>query len=204
MGTLRAVHQGACCVHRSNTGCEMWCAAVALPCQELGVAVAACRKQVLQTREEVSARASSLASRGWTSAQQQFLADLLWEEVAFNTGGRKTLIAIASCCDEPDWAHELLTKFRIFDPSKQRLSQTMAEAIASQDLVQILHENKTQHHKHLKKASGIGFEEMLFFDDQSGNIRSVRSLGVLSMLTEGDDGVSWPTFVEGLRQFNAR
>ena len=45
---------------------------------------------------------------------------------------------------------------------------------------------------------------MLFFDDQSGNIRSVRSLGVLSMLTEGDDGVSWPTFVEGLRQFNAR
>jgi hypothetical protein len=32
----------------------------------------------------------------------------------------------------------------------------------------------------------------------------VRSIGVLSVLTEAGDGVSWRTFVEGLRQFNAR
>jgi hypothetical protein len=30
----------------------------------------------------------------------------------------------------------------------------------SQDLIQILHENKTQHLKLLKNASGIGFQEM--------------------------------------------
>jgi hypothetical protein len=83
----------------------------------LGVDVAACRKHVFQSRQEVSARAASLASRGWSNESLEFLADLLWEEVAFNTNGRKTLIAIASCCDEPDWAHELLATFRILTPA---------------------------------------------------------------------------------------
>jgi len=129
----------------------------------LGVDVAACRKHVFQSRQEVSARAASLASRGWSNESLEFLADLLWEDVAFNTNGRKTLIAIASCCDEQDWAHELLATFRIFDPSELRLTKTLAQAVASQDLIQILHENKTQHHKHLKNASGVGFQEIIFF-----------------------------------------
>jgi hypothetical protein len=37
----------------------------------------------------------------------------------------------------------------------------LAQAVVSQDLIQILHENKTQHHKHLKNASGVGFQEMV-------------------------------------------
>jgi len=45
---------------------------------------------------------------------------------------------------------------------------------------------------------------MIFFDDQNGNIQSVSRIGVLSILTSGDDGVSWKTLVEGLRQFNAK
>ena len=133
------------------------------PAQMLGVDVAACRKHVFQSRQEVSARAASLASRGWSNESLEFLADLLWEDVAFNTNGRKTLIAIASCCDEQDWAHELLATFRIFDPSELRLTKTLAQAVASQDLIQILHENNTQHHKHLKNVSGVGFQEIIFF-----------------------------------------
>lgn len=172
--------------------------------QELGVDVAACRRQKFGSKEEVLRKVAEL--RGYNSMQQSFVADLIWEGTMFNgspSDSKHTLIAIASCCDEPAWAREILQKFRIFDPTEQRWTVSMADTIASQDLVQIHHTNKTQHHKYLKAASGIPFEDMIFFDDQMGNIRSVSGIGVLSIQTSGDDGVSWKTFVEGLRQFNA-
>ena len=84
------------------------------------------------------------------------------------------------------------------------LTFAQADAITARDLIQIRHESKSGHHKLLQQASGVPFDQMLFFDDQMGNIRSVSGIGVLSIQTRGDEGVSWSTFLEGLRQFNSR
>jgi len=167
--------------------------------QELGIDVEMSRKKNFASRDEVMTKIDSLTA--YDSKQKKFLADLLWEEVGFNECGT-TRIAIASRCDEPEWARELLHKFRIFEPQELKLTTSMASAILSEDYVQIHRKDKTEHHRNLREASGIPFSDMLFFDDQTRNIISVRSLGVLSIQTHAHEGISWRIFVEGLRQFN--
>jgi hypothetical protein len=119
--------------------------------QELSADVAACRKRNFNDKGDVLAKVSTLP--GYTTKQKEFLCELLWEEVAFNScPSSGTIIAIASCCDEPQWAREIMQKFRIFDPIEQQFTKTMAEAIESKDLVQIRHETKTVHHESLRYA----------------------------------------------------
>lgn len=50
-------------------------------------------------------------------------------------------------------------------------------------LVEIAFENKRSHFRRLHKATGIPYEQMVFFDNESGNIRSVGELGVKCIYT---------------------
>lgn len=49
---------------------------------------------------------------------------------------------------------------------------------------------KHTHFNRLKKQSTFDYSEMLFFDDESRNIRDLRQLGVESVLIDSDIGVT--------------
>ncbi|CAD7958334.1 unnamed protein product [Amoebophrya sp. A120] len=164
-------------------------------------------------------------------------------DVNFRQSG--TRIAIASCCDEPDRARELLGKFRIrnvnrssspaggleqADPSTGTLrmsglkrqmteirggkrtktpgtsegetlieqQETMRDAVS---YVQIHYGAKTQHLSQIQKQSGEDYEDMIFFDDQSGHIRNVGNLGVVAVHTPRG-GVTWAHFFQALSAFH--
>ena len=101
-------------------------------------------------------------------------------------------IAVASCCDEPDWAWDLLTKFKTSGGSS-----TMRAAM---HYGQIHYGRKTQHLKEIANASKVPYNEMFFFDDQSGHIRDVGGLGVTAVQTP-NNGVTWDKFIEALKRF---
>mmetsp|Transcript_57638 Transcript_57638/g.166908 ORF Transcript_57638/g.166908 Transcript_57638/m.166908 type:complete len:244 (+) Transcript_57638:74-805(+) len=117
----------------------------------------------------------------------------------------QTKICIASCCDEPDWARDLLGKFRVvhLEPKaggghRKAFGETMAEAVA---FTQITYGNKTEHHRAIQRASGgVDFRDMVFFDDRHGHVRDVAGLGVTAVCTP-HGGVTWRSFLEALRQF---
>lgn len=66
---------------------------------------------------------------------------------------------------------------------------------------QIFPADKRLHFAELHKASGIAYEDMLFFDDESQN-RNVESLGVVMRLVE--DGVTFEEVEAGVRDWRMR
>jgi magnesium-dependent phosphatase 1 len=100
-------------------------------------------------------------------------------------------VAWVSCTDEPEWADECLRKFTT--SGGQALSQIV-------DSSQIFKSNKQKHFQNLRRQyPDIGFEEMLFFDNEYGNIRNVSQLGVKCYYCE--DGMTQQAWEEGLRMF---
>lgn len=81
-----------------------------------------------------------------------------------------TKFAIASRTKSVAWAHDLLEQFELKDIF---------------DFVEIFPGDKKQHFSNLKKASGVDYGDMIFFDDARdgrwGNCEPVSQLGVLSV-----------------------
>lgn len=97
--------------------------------------------------------------------------------------------AIASRTQSVEWAHALLGQFGIRELF---------------DHVEIFPADKKEHFFNLQKASGIAFEDMLFFDDardgRYGNCEPVSSLGVLSVHCPG--GIdSYQVFQTAMERF---
>lgn len=80
-------------------------------------------------------------------------------------------LAISSRTDVPKWAIELLGKFTL---PKSRM--TLKEAITGP--WEISSDSKTVHFQRLAKATGIALQDMVFFDNELGNCRSIAKLGV--------------------------
>lgn len=60
------------------------------------------------------------------------------------------------------------------------------------DLVEVHFANKQHHFRRLHGATGIPYDEMIFFDNEYGNIRSVSSLGVRCVHTpDGMERKHW-------------
>lgn len=87
----------------------------------------------------------------------------------------KIQAAVASKTDEPGWAKFCMDNLVVEDGT------TLSKCFGSR--VEISFENKKHHLKRLRKATGIPFEQMVFFDNEYGNIRSVSSLGVKCIYT---------------------
>jgi magnesium-dependent phosphatase 1 len=90
----------------------------------------------------------------------------IWGELYSSELWRPTEIAIASRCDEPEWARELLSTFEVL-PGVSMID------VANEKLVRIHSGNKKNHFNEISKASGVAFPEMLFFDDDPWNIEQV-------------------------------
>jgi hypothetical protein len=73
--------------------------------------------------------------------------------------------------DVPKWAIELLGKFTL--PKSRK---TLKEAITGP--WEIGGDSKTVHVQRLAKTTGIALHEMVFFDNELGNCRSIAKLGV--------------------------
>ena len=112
--------------------------------------------------------------------------DLKWSE---------TICALVSCTDEPSWAQECLELFKT-TPGNESL-------ISCVDSSQIYKGNKQNHYRRLKKEyPHVEYSDMMFFDNEMGNIRSVSNLGVYCVYCP--DGLTEHIWEEGLRGFMAQ
>ena len=88
---------------------------------------------------------------------------------------KKCEIAVASRTSYPPGAESLLKLFNFDKYIKYK---------------EIYPGSKHTHFNRLKAASTFEYREMLFFDDESRNIRDLRQVGVESVLVDPDVGVT--------------
>jgi len=100
-------------------------------------------------------------------------------------------VGAASRTSAPDLGREML---RLLHVEKRK-------AIEYFDHLEIYPGSKITHFQRLQKATGIPYEDMLFFDDESRN-RNVESLGVTMYLVR--DGVTRPEVDKGVREWRKR
>ena len=67
--------------------------------------------------------------------------------------------------------------------------------------LEIYPSSKLRHFEALHKRTGVPYDQMLFFDDESRN-RDTESLGVTMWLVR--DGVTWDEVVRGVREWRRR
>lgn len=103
-----------------------------------------------------------------------------------------TKVAWVSCCDEPRWAVECLDKFTTTDGTT-----SLSECAHSSHIYK---HNKQVHFQRLAEEFGIPLEDMLFFDNEPGNIRNVSKIGVKCV--HSPDGVTMEAWQRGLSLFN--
>ena len=116
----------------------------------------------------------------------------LLHELKFSDEWRGVKLAWVSKTDEPLWANECLQKFK---------SSGGAPLISLADSSQIYKGNKQEHFRNLKREyPDIDFANMIFFDNEMGNIRDVSKIGVCSVYCP--DGVTKEIWDEGLKLFN--
>ncbi len=96
--------------------------------------------------------------------------DIMYE-LKTNPKWQDTKVAIASKCNEPDWADECLDKFEL--PEKIKL-----RSVFDQNLIDVYFGTKQHHLKEISKKSGIKLNEMIFFDNQMDNCRDVAAIDV--------------------------
>jgi magnesium-dependent phosphatase 1 len=105
-------------------------------------------------------------------------------------------IGAASRTHAPDLGREMLKLLKI-----SSATASSQRAIDYFDYLQIYPGSKTTHFERLYRESGIEYEDMLFFDDESRN-KNVEVLGVVMQLVR--DGVTREEIDAGIRSWRKR
>mmetsp|Transcript_1835 Transcript_1835/g.2602 ORF Transcript_1835/g.2602 Transcript_1835/m.2602 type:complete len:189 (-) Transcript_1835:74-640(-) len=92
------------------------------------------------------------------------------KELATDKKWSGSKVAVASRTGQVKWAHKLLSMFKV-TPKKS------IEDVLSYK--QIYPGSKLKHFRLLKQDSGLEYEDMIFFDDDTWNTDEVSKLGVL-------------------------
>jgi magnesium-dependent phosphatase 1 len=114
--------------------------------------------------------------------------------------GHDIRAAVASKTDEPDWARICMDHLVVGMEEENTdvasantatsASATLSECFGA--LVEIHYDNKRHHLRRLHQSTNIPYDEMVFFDNEYGNIRSVSSLGVTCIYTpDGMERQHW-------------
>ena len=141
-----------------------------------------------QLRDSSGTKVSLLGSIG------NILHQLNTEEVY-----KDTIVAWVSCTDEPSWADECLHKF-VTTTNDNKPGRPLIEMAHSS---QIYKANKKTHFQRLHATyPDINYNEMIFFDNESGNIRSVSQLGVQSVYCP--DGMLQKVYDDALLEYQQR
>jgi magnesium-dependent phosphatase 1 len=104
-------------------------------------------------------------------------------------------IAYVSTCDEPAWARECLTKITLHGGKL-----TMSEAASVHEIYKA--RDKTVHFAAVHKKTGVAYEDMIFFDNQTNNIRDVTPIGVHCVYCP--DGITDEIWRRGITEFNSK
>lgn len=91
-------------------------------------------------------------------------------ELATDKKWKGVSVAVASCCDVPPWAFELLGKFE-FGESKMKMNELIT-------ISQIHKGGKQGHLREIQSVVGCDFEDMIFFDNEPYNCQQVAGLGM--------------------------
>ena len=83
----------------------------------------------------------------------------------------------------------------------QEATSSSATALSMFDYLEMYPGSKTNHFKKIQKSSGVPYEEMLFFDDESRN-RNVEDLGVVMQLVR--DGVTRSEVDKGVQRWREK
>jgi magnesium-dependent phosphatase 1 len=111
-------------------------------------------------------------------------------------------LGVASRTCTPDLARQMLSYLHIPPTSDSTLSSsTSPTAISLFDYLEMYPGSKTNHFKSIARKSGVGYEEMLFFDDESRN-RNVEDLGVTMQLVHS--GVTRAAVDQGVQRWRER
>jgi magnesium-dependent phosphatase 1 len=108
-------------------------------------------------------------------------------------------LGIASRTSAPDIARSILQHLRVPSEASQPGAWRRAEDMF--DHLEIYPGSKTTHFQRLRKSSGVEYEEMLFFDDESRN-KNVETLGVVMQLVR--DGVTRKEVDAGVQAWRKR
>ncbi|KAF1922966.1 magnesium-dependent phosphatase-1 [Didymella exigua CBS 183.55] len=117
-------------------------------------------------------------------------------EILVALKAKNILVGAASRTHAPELGREMLELLKV--PSS---SGSSTRAIDYFDHLQIYPGSKTAHFERIHRDSGIDYEEMLFFDDESRN-KNVEVLGVTMKLVPR--GVSRDVIDEGVRSWRKR
>ena len=102
-----------------------------------------------------------------------------------------TVVGVASCTDEPEWALECMDLFEVGPPGS---GVHMAEVM---DELEIVKGNKQGHMRRIADRTAIDFEDMLFFDNERQNCLDVAGLGcTVAWVPEGVTGAAWEQSLE--------
>ena len=83
-------------------------------------------------------------------------------------------VAVASCCDEPAWARECMSKFVVAP------DVTLQQVVS---LSEIHKGSKADHLRNISRDSGVALRDMVFFDNEKHNCNTVQGVGVTSVHT---------------------
>ncbi|KAF0717282.1 Aste57867_2390 [Aphanomyces stellatus] len=130
-------------------------------------------------------------------------------EIALSPAFADTQVAVASRTEYPEWAREclglILVRFHTMSEEekgqlRRRQLDASAESLANLVHLQAIYPtNKRVHFKQLRDESGVDFDEMLFFDNEYGNIRDISSIGVTSVYCP--NGMTLDVWRQGMVEF---
>lgn len=115
-----------------------------------------------------------------------------------NTNG-PVKMGVASRTSAPSLARDLLKMLHL---PPERESDKARKAVDAFDAgMEIYPGSKIKHMELLRKRTGVAYEDMLFFDDESRN-RETEKLGVTMYLI--DSGTTWPEVAKGVEVWRKR
>jgi magnesium-dependent phosphatase 1 len=117
-------------------------------------------------------------------------------EILHSLRARGIKVGAASRTSAPDLGKEMLKILHIGDEEGKK-----RKAIDYFDHLEIYPGSKITHFTKLQKATGLRYEDMLFFDDEARN-RNVETLGVTMYLVR--DGVSKQEIDNGVKEWRKR
>lgn len=105
------------------------------------------------------------------------VAGILQELNDDNNEWKDTRLAISSRTDQPEWAREILSLLTLPD------QKTTLESVITGPWIMESEERKVVHFEKLSKKTGIPLDQMMFFDDVTGNAKAVSRMGVTTGFT---------------------
>lgn len=109
----------------------------------------------------------------------------------------KTILAVASACDEPEWAMECMTKLNIGVKG-----ETLGDMMHCKEVYKA--SSKKVHFRRILEAAkrvhpSVDWSDFLFFDNQNDNVEAVSELGVTSICCRR--GLTEDAWAKGLAEW---